>query len=737
MQYFSYDRGYDVGQSDARETRVPTIARSISKKAPSGKPWKMVVAVAMVTIMVASGFVMIAPTLKFNLDKSKQTAPKDNPADIAIGGTHYVNTTISNMFESYQKVPTGNGGFHSGALGVNEWWTARNTAYGDVIVRSAYPFVIGYNPYSAEVPASGVSISTMKYGLYSFYKTTIDAPSITTISTGSNMPLGFIPILGTPWTTYSAMSGGWVNWSYYVTYCTSADTVAATSGTSYMLSYYGVTPAQFNFGGSRANDGWYVDFQGKADFNRAAAKKFLGLTGSASLITQFNANNTGANLGNMNASWSAFWMNDGSNTGYNDTYACYDYGLDNSGAPFNMFLSVDPTSTANKLVLRIYGINWGTEELMVRYLDRSGVQTQSVTSPEDWYLNGTASPTGADIHSRMVSVYSMVAWKDLGFYSTAWSIDTLHIDYTPNNPSNVGTGGKWLSRYNPYMATKTFKPTYMTWSPGTLTYETGCAYYYPPMNWNLLANEKLTVQLPSSSKSVAGYMPYKGTGAQDTLNAAKLTELGGDWVTNPAAGHLVWGELGLGSTIPSNLRSGTYYDSASKTLTLTGPMTFARNPNSAFNYLNATGTPDFSFDVMRVSNYEISPGTLPIGTSTLTVTAKNVTGAVVGGGALGTDWNGTVNLTTASAGINFGGKSWVLVHFSNRGGGVATTQVTVTTSGTKTVTATDVNNSLDIVNTVNLSVNISEFPTLLIPMIGIMAAVIITVGRRDKKKDEQ
>jgi hypothetical protein len=733
MQYSSYDRGYDPGQTDVSPMKAPTIQRNIAPKGNSHKPWKMIIAVAMVAIMVASGFVMIAPTLKFNHDKSTQSAPKDNPAEITIGGTHYVNTTISNMFESYLKVTTANGGTHGSTPGVNDWWVARQLTYGDIVMRSAYPYVIGYNPYSGEVPGAGVAIPLMKYGLYSFYRTTIDSPSLTTISTGANMPLGFVPVLGTPWTTYNAMSGGWVNWSYYLTYATTADITAAETGTGYMRSYYGVTPAQFNFGGANANDGWYVDFQGKVDFNRAAAKKFLGLTGSADLRTQFNFNNTGVNMGNMNASWSAFWTMDGSNAGHNDTYAAYDYSLD--AFPLSMFLSVDPASTATKLILRVYGICWGVEELMIRYLDRSGVQTKDVTSPEDWYLNGTASPTGADIKSRMVSVYNIIAWKDQGFFSPAWFLDVLHIDYTPNTGTHVSTGGKWLSRYNPYMATKTNKYTYMAWSPGTLNYGVGCAYWYPPMNWNLLANEKIVIKLPSTGKSVAGYEPYKGTGPQDTLTAAKQLEIGGDLMTG--AGHLVWGEIGLGYTTPNNLRSATYYDHATKTLTLTGPMAFARNPNVAFPLLNATGSPSFSFDVMRVSNYTLTPTTLPMGISTLTVTAKNNTGATVDGpvGA-GLDWNGTVNLTTASTGINFGGKTWVLVKFSNAGNGVATTQVTVTTAGTKTITATDVNNSLDIITTTTFTA-IGEFPTLLIPVIGIIAAVVITVGRRDKKKDKQ
>jgi len=732
-QYSSFDRGYDQGHSDVSPTRAPTIERSIATKGQSDKPWKMVVAVAMVAIMVASGFVMIAPVLKSNHEKPTQTAPIDKPADIAIGGTPYINFTMSNMFESYVKERTSTGSYRSQTLGLNSWWERRNIKYGDIEVRTSYPFVIGYNPYSAEVPPNGISCPTMKYGLYSFYRVTIDSPNLSTISTGANMPLRFVPILGMPYATNYAMSGGWVNWSYYLDYMSNQDIADAENGTGYWNDYYGMTAAQLGLATGnpdQANDGWFIDFQGKVDFNRQAAKKFLNLTGSADLRTQFWANNTngtGPNDGKMNTTWSNFWNNDGSGVdngfgpgGPNDIYAGYDFDL--AYSPVKIFLKVDPTSTANKLVLRVGAVSYGLELLMTRYLDRAGVQTKLESTPEDFYLNGTASPTGADIHCRYVSTYNVVAWKEMGFYSANWFMDVLHVDYTSNTAIHPET--LWESRYNPYMTEKTTpRTTYTAWSPGTLTFGTGVAYYYPPMNWSLSANQKIVIKLPAESRSVAGYMPYKGTGAQDTLNGAKMAEL---------ASHLEWGEIGLGYCYgtPYDIRSATYYDHATKTLTLTGPMDFARNKNSAFPLLNATGAPSFSFDVMRVSNYVLTPGSLLPGTSTLRVTAYNNTGQVV------TNWNGTVNLTTASAGINFAGKSWVLVKFSAAGGGNATTQMTVTTAGSKTITSTDVNNSLDIINTTTFTV-IGEFPTLLIPVIGIIAAVVITVGRRDKKKDEQ
>jgi hypothetical protein len=681
-------------------------------------PWKMVFAVATVVIMVASGFVMIAPALKLNHDKSTQTAP--NNGETALGGSREVTYTISNMLESYLKQSDATHSWEGATPGLNSYWPARQTAYGDVVIRNTFPYVIGYGPYSAEVPAAGVSIPLVKYGLYSFYRNTIVANNLTNIGTGPGMQAVFFPILYTPWTTGLGLSGGWMNFSYYMTYCTAADETNATTGAGYARSYYGATPSQFNFGGANADDGWYIELQGKVDFNRAAAKKFLGLTGSADLRTQFNANNTGANLGKMNSTLANFWVSDGSNTGFNDTYGSYDFSLD--AYPFTVFLSVDPTSTATKLVLRMYTICWGLEFLMQRYLDRVGLMSKLVTSPTDWYLNGTVAPTGADIFTRYVSTYNIVATKDPGFFSSAWMIDVLHSDYTPNNALHQPINGKWLSRYNQYMATKTYKPTYMVWSPGTLTYGTGVAYFYPPMNWNLLAGEKLLVKLPASNKEVLGYIPYKGTGAQDTLTQNKQNEL---------QSNTIWGEVGLGTMFPASLRSSTYYNHATKTLTITGPTAFPRNPNVAFPLLNATGSPNFQFDVMRVSNYQMAMQEagpyVPGQTYHLLMTAKNVSGATV------TDWNGTIDLT-ATAGTTLG-KS--ILWFGPGSNGVVSTTVVFTTLGAKTLTATDRNNSLDVFNSITYT-SVGEFPTLLIPVIGIMAAVVITVGRRDKKKkDEQ
>jgi hypothetical protein len=316
-----------------------------------------------------------------------------------------------------------------------------------------------------------------------------------------------------------------------------------------------------------------------------------------------------------------------------------------------------------------------------------------------------------------------MAWKDTSFFSPAWIFDFMHTDYAPNSATHSGAPPKWTSRYNQYYATKISKPTYMTFTPGTLTYGLGCAFWYPPMNWNLTNNQRIVLKLPSDTTSMLGYVPYRGTGPSDKLVAGKLVEL---------QSHTVWGEIGLGSTVPASLRSNTYYDPTTKTLTLQGPMNFPPNRMaSPFTRLNATGSPSFIFDLMRVSTYDVTLPTMDhLGTYTATITAKNITGVTV------TDWNGTVTLSTPSAGINFGGSSSVVIHFTPAMNGVATTPVTVTTLGSKVIQSVDFNNSLDINDQKTFTVT-PEFPTLMIPVIGIMAAVVIVLGRKDKKKDEQ
>jgi len=270
-QFSQNDVSSDLGHVDVPSTKSNAIESKIASKSSSGAPWKKFMAFTVVAIMVAAGFVMLAPTLTPKHDKAIQSDPQEKQASISLGGSREVKYTISNMFESYLKQSDANHSWQGSNPGLNSWWYSRFLKYADVVVRSQYPYVIGYGPYSSEVPAAGVTIPTMKFGLYSFYRTTIDARNLTNIGTGPGKEAAFFPILYSPWSTGLGLSGGWMNFSYYLTYCTQGDLDAAATGTGYALSYYGATPGEFNFQGANVDDGWYIELQGKADFNRAAA----------------------------------------------------------------------------------------------------------------------------------------------------------------------------------------------------------------------------------------------------------------------------------------------------------------------------------------------------------------------------------------------------------------------------------------------------------------------------------
>ncbi|MGQ9587814.1 MAG: hypothetical protein ACUVT7_05485, partial [Thermoplasmata archaeon] len=197
--------------------------------------------------------------------------------------------------------------------------------------------------------------------------------------------------------------------------------------------------------------------------------------------------------------------------------------------------------------------------------------------PDDWYLNVTIGPSMGEIHSRAVIGYHMTAWQDqtsptLG----AWSLETVHIDWCGNTaPHHTG----YTSPYNAYDpdTTDVKKVSYL---PGTTKFGEPVSYWLAPMEWDLLAGEKIIIQLPSAQ--VAGITPYTGT--SDVLNDAKFAEL-------LSMSYL--GTMNMGTGWPTNL--GDYYDPATRTLTMVGPIDLPTLLNS-YGVLE-TGSPTFIFTV--------------------------------------------------------------------------------------------------------------------------------------------
>jgi hypothetical protein len=376
-------------------------------------------------------------------------------------------------------------------------------------------------------------------------------------------------------------------------------------------------------------------------------------------------------------------------------------------------------STSTKLVLRVWGLTWGFECLMTRYLDVQGLLHNFIPWPEDWYFNATITPTGANVDSRMEAVYHMTTWKDTNWWGPAYMLDAVHNDY-----NDQGTG--WVPRFYDYMAYSTsWRPTRAQYEPGTNDFGAGDAYVVTPTLWNLANYEKLIIKLPTGPHM--GYIPYKGT-VSDIFpkngggNDAKIAEMNT---------HQMWGELVLGpGTLPSALYGNTYYNATNKILTINGPTTWTgnMNPIPAYNTLYETGVPKLMFDVAKVSTYEMTfPSGTPAGPGvyTLRLTAKNVSGTTV------TDWNGTVNLgVTGPATLGASTHTFVVGD-----SGIWQTTLTITGTGTITVTTTDSLFTLDVTDTIVIT-SIPEFPTLLMPVMAAAAMIVVFMKRKPKKDEE-
>jgi hypothetical protein len=668
---------------------------------------------AMVAIMVGAAFVMLVP-----LAKEPASAPVDNTPARTQAGEREVTYTISNIGESYLKDSRdvdGARGRHGSTPGLSEWWESRLINYSDTVAHAGFPYYVAYQPESGFNSYSAGQFPHMPYGTYGFYRFAYEAKNLTTVATGPGKDPLYLPILGS-----LADDGGTVKLNWHFTYLTTSDKNNMLAGTHYANTYYGVTAAALAPIGTvgYANDGWYYEHTGTVEFDRLAAAKFLGLTGAGDLGTKFNTSNA---AGALNASWWNNYKADGIADAPYNIYACYDFYVD-TGPPECYFLKVDPSSTADKLVLRIWGYTWGVECLMTRYMDVQGLQHNFIPWPEDYYFNATITTTGANIESRMVAVYHLTTWQDANWWGPAYMLEAQHNDY-----NDLGTG--WVSRFYDYIAyTKNWKPTRAQWEPGTNNFGTECGYVSTPALWNLLAGEKLIVQLPTGPHM--GYIPYEGIvddafPKQGGGNAAKIVEMNT---------HQMWGELVLGpGTFPSALYSNSYYDAATKKITINGPTTWPGNMNPHttpvdYSSLYETGSPNFMLDIAKVSTYQMDVvGGMPTGPGiyTLSVTAKNITGNTV------TDWNGTVNLTVTGA-ATLGAIAHVFVPSE---AGIWQTTLTITGMGTITVTTTDSLFKLDVTDTIVIT-SIPEFPTLLMPVM-VAAAMIVVFVRRKPKKDEE
>jgi hypothetical protein len=361
-------------------------------------------------------------------------------------------------------------------------------------------------------------------------------------------------------------------------------------------------------------------------------------------------------------------------------------------------------------------MSWGNECLLIRYMEAADVLKYWQGWADDWYLNVSIAPDAGDVHSRAVIGYHMMALKDSTNTVNGWALEATHMDWC----GNTGPHQSYVSPYTDYDP-KWTDVTHVSWAPLTVNYGKPVSYVVAPLQWNLTLGEKFIVKLPSSSTSVLGYNPQAST--SDILGATKRAEM---------AGNLTWGEMVMGNGYPNsgatNLKN--YYSAATKTITLVGPLNFAKNWNPSFPGLLETGAPMIKMNVAKVSDYSIAvvghptPNDLITGTPyTLSVTARNGTGSII------PSYNGTFDFTSIPATATFGVTHHHWVPADN---GVYQTTVTFNALGTFLVNATDANYTMDAKASITVIVItlIPEFPTLLVPVMGSAALLVAMKAKR-------
>ncbi|UCE91308.1 MAG: hypothetical protein JSV90_07820 [Methanobacteriota archaeon] len=671
------------------------------------------IGLALAAMMIIPSLMIASPALM----GTKDVPQNEFSAEIEVLGDREVTYTVANMFELYLKsTDYSHRGNVTATMGINEWWDTRTAyPYPDLFIRRSYPFTMLYDYYSDEL-SNIPGLAQMGYGVYTFYRNTMEASNISGLGTGVGKDPHFIPMLNPGGLT---LDGGSVSWNWQVTYLLAQELTDITAGNHYANTYYGVPAGAVTFTGGDANDGWWTEIHGTMTFNRSAAVKFLNLAGTGDLRTEFNTANSG---GALNTAWASHWSVDGTGAGKYDIYNAYDWPID-SGT-IDAWLSVDGSSTADSLVLRIWGHAWGYEMLMMRYLETVGLIEYLQSYAEDIYLNGTCGSEGGDLDGRFTSFYRMMAWKDPDIWSAAWNLDSWHIDGCPNNLAHPASS--WNSRYDNYDYEKspsTYNPMTREWTPGTIQYGQMVRYWQPPEGHDIPDGEKLVIEL--GSDPTIGYQPYVGT--SDVIDAAKAAEL---------TSHAYWGELVLGSCYPSTISD--YYDATTKTITMEGPIDLPdAQPNEDVSYplCNSTGSPQFVFAVSNVSYYDVemldagpySPG-VPY---SIRVTAKNLTDVTV------TGWNGTVMLSSNNPGTTFGTSSHTFVPSTDAG--VWQTTVTFGSPSSNTyINATDTWFPLDVTGGLtpgDIGTVIPEFSMILLPVIGIAVIVVFVKRRRQRRND--
>ena len=646
---------------------------------------------------------MLAAGLVFMID-GNSNGGQDQPnraITAANNGQREVAYSYDHFFESYLKTQNYSTmdysnakidwlGHHGGTPGLGTWYTTNGlrSQYNEYVYRNAYPYILYSYPYSIN------TVPDIDAGYYfsAPFRMSFIARNVTDISTQNDAI--FVPQLGNP-----ADAGGYVNMTWYATYLTTTELANINAGTNnhYANRFYGVpagvTPA------SNTNDGYYFELQGVVAYTRQAAVGYLGAPATGDLRSWFNTNRAA-----LTTSWTNDWMAEGSGGGQYDIYTAYDYDEDIR----YLELTMDATnSSSDFLTLRTWSVSWGMDAQIVRYMEAANFTKHNQGWYEDLYLNVSVSPNMSNATFRGTDTWGLTAWEDesTDVFSAAWTFDMYHLDACGNEPGHES----YTSPFNAYDPDQTAW-TIPSYSPGTTRYGLSISYDFTPMKMDLAEFETITVDLTTKG-DVLGITPYRGTSDNLPFNNPKKVEL---------ASKLYWGRLVLGDD--NDLAIWDNYSVASKRIILRGPMQFTAEGQAGDPSVLLGGAPAFTFDVSRVSYYQVTvtgvhSTTIP---EIVKIVAKNASGSTV------TIWNGTVDLdcTDGSAVWGANGSSHTFIPANN---GVWWTSVTWNTPGTYYLNATDLWFSLDVTGSFGpiVVVMIPEFQELLVP---IVASAAIALG---------
>lgn len=495
---------------------------------------------------------------------------------MAPGGERELNWRVYDMF----KEPWG------------QWWTdplwGRAAMYGDSYVitsgasNNTMLFMPGYTLGSppATSPHQGL--------IYAPYRMSTDASNLTNVK-ASNPE--FMPLMG------SAVAGSEVSMNVYFQYLYDA------WWSNYWISTWGSDPDWVGDGFiSQANDGYYLGTVYNITLNRQAAQAWLGLPQASNPVTWWTANKAA-----YVSAWNAWVLNEANKR--LDIYC----GYDSKYYALGTFADLKVNAGTGDIEFTLAHLSWGYEVLMVRWLTEADLNHEEAWW-EDFNMDVGYSDSMSNLTSDAVAQYNLHAVKANGTADgAAWVFEPMKIDYV--------TSGAHPSQYAPYASLK-----YQSWNAGDNLISLHEPYEGAPNWFNLSTGEKLTIQLPLGTT-----IGYKGTrtpgaisGWQDYLDLMSGDPHGFTAIRNDGAAS-----LGYFLTKPTGgLDLRPLYNAGTKTLTITGPVSFDnwKWPNGAIYH----GVPWIEFNItgglVKAASLDGSAASsdVPAGTSAPSTAASEI-----------------------------------------------------------------------------------------------------------------